>query len=183
MIISISGMPGSGKSTVARLLAKKLGIRRYSMGDMRRELARRKGLVLGELNKIGESEDWTDREVDDYQKRLGETEDNFVVEGRTSFFLIPKSFKVFLEVNPRTGAERIFRHMKEVDRNEGRFDSVEDLIASLKKREESDRKRYLKYYKIDITDRTQYDLILDTTDLKPEQVVDKILEAISSSPA
>ena len=177
MIISISGMPGSGKSTVARIVAEKLKMKRYYMGGMRREIAREKGLTLNELNRIGEKEEWTDKEVDDYQKRLGETEDNFVIEGRTSFFLIPKSIKVFLDVKLRTGAERIFNEMKDgSERNEGDFKNPGEVEKSLKERMKSDRKRYKKYYNVDIMKKSNYDLVIDTTKLTPEQVAKKIMD-------
>ncbi len=180
MIITISGMPGSGKSSVGKLLAKKLEMKRYYMGGMRREMARERGMSLAELNELGEKEEWTDKEVDDYQKKLGEKEDNFIIEGRTSFFLIPESIKVFLEVDERTGAERILKDLKETGdkRNEGVEERLEEVERSMKQRIESDVKRYKKYYNVDITDRNHYDLIIDTTDLSVEQVVEKIIEFI-----
>ncbi len=39
MIITIAGMPGSGKTTVAKILADKLNLKRYSMGDLRGKMA------------------------------------------------------------------------------------------------------------------------------------------------
>jgi cytidylate kinase len=39
MIITLSGYPGSGKSTAGKLLAAKLGYNRYSIGDLQRRLA------------------------------------------------------------------------------------------------------------------------------------------------
>jgi cytidylate kinase len=39
MIITISGLPGSGKTTVARMVAERIGFRHYSAGNMRGEMA------------------------------------------------------------------------------------------------------------------------------------------------
>lgn len=180
MIITISGMPGSGKSSVGKLLAKMLGMKRYYMGGMRREMAREKGMTLAELNRIGEKEDWTDKEVDEYQKELGKKEDNFVIEGRTSFFLIPNSVKVFLEVDEKVGAARILKDLRETGdkRNEGVEKNLEEVESSMKQRIGSDIKRYKKYYGVDITDRSHYDLIINTTKLTVEQVVGKIIEFV-----
>ena len=66
MIISISGNHGSGKSTVAKKLAEHLSWPRYYMGGLRREAAARRGMSLGEYNKLGESDPRTDLEVDEY---------------------------------------------------------------------------------------------------------------------
>jgi cytidylate kinase len=181
MIITISGLPGSGKTTVGKLLAKKLKMKRYYIGEMRREIARKKGMTLDELNKLGEREEWTDREVDDYQKELGKKEDNFIIEGRTSFFFIPNSIKIFLNVDIRTGAQRIFNAIKKegaLERNEGDFQNVDETENAIKERIKSDRMRYKKYYGIDFLDESNYDIVIDTTNLEIEQVVDKLMEEI-----
>jgi len=181
MIITISGLPGSGKSSVAKEIAKRLKMKRYCIGEMRREIARKKGLTLEDLNRIGEREEWTDKEVDDYQRELGKRDDNFVIDGRTSFFLIPDSFKIFLTVDIRKGAERIFGEIKKSGdkRNEGGdLKSVDDVERSIRKRMESDSRRYRKYYDIDVFDRSHYDMVIDTTDLEINQVVEKIIKLV-----
>ena len=71
MIITIGGQAGSGKSSVGELLAKRIGYRYWSMGDIRREMARKRGMTLREFNKLGEREDFTDKEVDEFQRELG----------------------------------------------------------------------------------------------------------------
>lgn len=180
MIISISGMPGAGKSTVAKILSRRLGMKRYYIGGMRREMARKKGMNIEQLNAVGEREDWTDREVDDFQKELGKKEDNFVIEGRLSYFLIPHSLKVFLYVDERTGAERIYEDVKrsaeENKRNEVRYKNVEETAEAIKKRQESDIKRYMKYYGKDIFDESNFDLFIDTTKMTPDEVAERITD-------
>lgn len=180
MIISLSGAQGSGKSTIAQMLADKLGWPRYYIGGLRREAAAKRGLTLAEYNKLGETDPETDREVDEYQKKLGETQDNFVIEGRTSWYLIPHSFKIYLDVEENEGSRRIFSHLQlKNDRNEDTgLNSVESVKKSGQKRLESDRLRYKKYYNIDVNDVKHYDFYLDTTDLKPEEVFSAVYEAV-----
>ncbi|MCD6496532.1 MAG: cytidylate kinase family protein [Candidatus Aenigmarchaeota archaeon] len=179
MIISISGMPGAGKSTVAKMLSKKLGMKRYYIGGMRRELARKKGMDIDRLNEIGEKESWTDKEVDEFQKELGKKEDNIIIEGRTSFFLIPQSLKVFLDVDLHTGAQRIFEDVKKnAERNEPVYGSVAEAEAAVRKRMEGDKRRYKKYYGVDIYDRSHYDIVIDTTSMTPEEVAGRILSVL-----
>lgn len=177
MIITISGKPGSGKSTLAKMLAEKLGYKRYYMGGMRREMARQRGITLQQLNTLGETEAWTDKEVDEFQKHLGETEDNFVVEGRTSFLFIPRSLKVFIDVEPAVGAERVFHDLQKnpSERNEDSgLTSVAAVLESHVRRIASDTKRYENYYHTNIYDLSHYDYVLDTTHLNIRQCFDEL---------
>ncbi len=179
MIVTISGFPGSGKSTVAKILSKRLEMKRYYMGEMRREMARNKGMTIEELNEIGEREEWTDKEVDDFQRGLGKRGDNLIIEGRTSFFLIPGSVKIFLDVDFHVGAKRIYEDVKRgTARNEPRYKTVADAEKAIKKRMESDKRRYAKYYGIDVYDKSHYDMVIDTTNMTPEEVADRIMETL-----
>jgi predicted cytidylate kinase len=171
---------GSGKSTVAKMLAEKLGWPRYYIGGLRREKARERGLTLAEYNRLGETDPATDFEVDEYQKKLGETEDNFIIEGRTSWHFIPHSLKIYLDVDKKIAAKRIFHDLqKSVDRNEARkFDTEEAVLANILEREKSDRARYQKYYQYDVYDPSHYDFVLNTTNLTIEEAFEKIFEFI-----
>ncbi|MDD5031546.1 MAG: cytidylate kinase family protein [Patescibacteria group bacterium] len=182
MIISISGASGSGKSTVAKKLAKKLNWPRYYMGGIRRELAKKRGLTLAEYNKFGEKDPVTDLEVDKYQKKLGQTKDNFIIEGRTSWHFIPHSLKIYLDVDEKVSAKRIFKELKgKHSRNEDKnLETVADVLKSQRIRKESDKKRYKKYYKIDVYNKKNYDFILDTTGSNKKQVFNKIYDFVKS---
>ncbi len=177
MIITISGLPGSGKSTTGKMLAEKLGFKFYSAGDFRGELAMGKGVTIDELNEIGKKEFWTDDRVDKRTKALGESEDDFVMDGWVAFHFIPDSFKVFLDVDPRAGAERIFKHRRP---DEKEAESVKELMGILKERVSVTNDRYKKYYKLDFLDMCHFDLVIDTTSLTPRQVADEILKAVRS---
>ena len=174
MIITISGTPGSGKSSVGILVAKKLGFKYYCIGDLRREMAKKRGISIWELNKLGEEDPSTDLEPDKFAEEKGRTEDNFVMVGRTSFHFIPHSVKIFLDVDPKTGAERIFNH----SRNEEKYKDLKQAIKKANERHKSDDKRYKKYYNLDVFDMSNYDFVIDTTNLTIKGVVDKIIEKI-----
>jgi len=148
MIITFSGDPGSGKSTLAKRLAEELGMPRYYVGQIWRDLARDAGMSVAEFNHHNEGNPANDRKVDDYQKNLGETEDHFVIEGRTSWFLIPQSIKIYVSVEPMEGAKRIFGALQNKNnRNEGKgAQTVEDIMQLNAERTKSDDLRYRKFY-------------------------------------
>ncbi|MEK7073601.1 MAG: (d)CMP kinase [Patescibacteria group bacterium] len=176
MIITVSGLPGSGKSTVAKLLANRLGYRFFSMGDLRGKAALERGLTIDEFNALPEN---TDTIVDDYQKKLGETEDNLVIDGRISWHFIPTSFKVFLNVNPQVGAARIFAGKRGENRaDEPEYRDVAHVRETLASRVTSDAERYKKHYGIDFGDRAVYDLVIDTSFQTPEETAEAILAAM-----
>lgn len=176
MIVTVSGLPGSGKSTVARMLAERLGYRFLSMGDLRGTAALERGLTIDEFNALPEN---TDALVDDYQKKLAASEDDLVVDGRISWHFIPKSFKVFLDVDPSIGAVRVFEARKQKARSdEPPFASVADAKRVLGERVASDTARYKKHYGIDFADRSVYDLVVDTSRQTPEETLEAILTAL-----
>ncbi|MDD4476646.1 MAG: cytidylate kinase family protein [Patescibacteria group bacterium] len=178
MIITISGSPGSGKSSVGKIIAKKLGYTFLSIGDLRGKIAIDKGITIDELNKIGEKENWPDKLTDDYQRELAKTHDNFVVEGRMSFYFIPQSFKIFLTADKAIAAKRVLQNRKDRE-DEGYIASPEEAEQKIKLRVESDKLRYQKYYGVDYTDPKHYDFVLDTTLPSAEEVSAAILDKIT----
>ncbi|TAL20049.1 hypothetical protein EPN90_01745 [Patescibacteria group bacterium] len=183
MIISIAGDPGSGKTSVARLLSGRLGWPWYSMGDLRGKMALERGLTIDELNQLGETDPATDTAVDDYARRLGETDNNFVIEGRLAWHFIPHSFKVFLSCEHKEAGRRVYGAKKRDPsrRDEPAYSSPEEAEREIKKRIESDARRYLKHYGVVFNDQKNFDLVIDTTaHKKPEQTVEKILAALKT---
>jgi len=182
MIITLAGLAGAGKSTLKRAIADALGLKKYSVGDMRGKMAEERGMTIDEFNKLGESEDFTDKEVDAFQKKLGETEDNFVIDGWLSWYFIPQSIKIFVKVDPRVGAERIFNDRRD---NPGRSDEplykdVAETEEIIKQRVASNVLRYKKWYGVDFLNESHYDLIVDSTNAKPEEILAKILDFVRS---
>ena len=172
MRITISGKAGSGKSTVAKSLSERLRLKHYSIGDLMRAMAVEKGVNLLELNRLAEKDKSIDFELDNKLKQLGKTKDNFVVDGRlTSFFIPNADVRIFLKTEDSIRAERILKDKKHQERGK----SLKETLANIKRREESEKKRYQKYYRVNYLDRRLYNFVIDTTKLSPKQVVEKVV--------
>lgn len=180
MIISFSGAIGSGKSTIAEMLAKKLKMPRYYMGSIMREIAKQKNVSFAELMELNKTDPAVDYEVDEYQKKLGKTQDNFIVEGRTSYYFIPHSLKIFLDVDEKESARRVFNDLKNKHRqNEATaITNIEEMINSIKHRKQSEIERYERYYGIDVYDYRNYDFVLNTTNLNIDEVFAKVYKFV-----
>lgn len=175
MKITISGTPGSGKSAVAALVAERLGLKHYSAGGFMREIAKRRGIDILELNMLAAKDKSIDKEADDNVKRLGEEQDHFILDARLGWLFIPDSIKIFLEVEENIGAERIFKQK----RSDEQFD-IEETTQAIKQRKAMEAKRYQERYGVDHLDKEHYDFVLDTGNLTLREVVDKVVEYLEN---
>jgi CMP/dCMP kinase len=171
MIITIGGAPGSGKSTVGRMLATNLNVPFFGMGEVRRQYALAHGMSLEELNEQAKTDPTSDHMVDNYAAELGKTLPSFVLDGRVGFHVIPHSIKIYVKVEVRVAAERIFSQRRESEH----WETVEDGIESLQKREVGDRQRYMQLYRVDPTDPSHYDLVIDSTGKNPVELLEEVL--------
>lgn len=175
MRITIAGTPGSGKSTVARKVAKKLGLMHYSVGDFMRAIAKKRKITLLELSRIAEKDKGkVDKELDNMQIKLRK-KDDFVIDSRLGFHFIQSSIKVFLNCHENEAARRIFYHLRKEERENS---SIKETLANIKRRKLSERIRYKEYYGIDINDMKKFDLVIDTTKADVNSVVSKIISFI-----
>jgi predicted cytidylate kinase len=181
MILTISGTPGSGKSTIGKMLAKKLGLKRYYMGQIFRDTAKKKDMDLATFLEHLKQNPKEEKEIDNFIIEIAKKEDDFIIEGRTAFCLLPQSIKIFIDVEPEVGANRIFKATQsQNDRNEQSYKSKDDVIVANDKRMKSDFKRYKALYGVDVYDRSLYDVLIDTSDVTPEEATDSILGMIKS---
>lgn len=180
MIITISGPAGSGKSTVGKLLAKKLGYRYHSMGSLQRQIADERGITLLELGKLEERDKSIDEDIDRKQKEMGVKEDHFVMDSRLGFHFIPDSLKIYIDSDIDVRAKRIF-HDQLSDRSAEKNLSVADTKKKIQLREASEVKRYQQYYHVNPYDLSNYDLVIDGSEMTIEQNADIILEFIQKT--
>lgn len=168
--ITISGLPGTGKTTVAQLLKKQLQLRYVYSGEIFRQLAEKHHMSLEEFGRYCESHREIDEELDQYQLDVLK-QGNVIVEGRISGWLayqnhIP-AVKVLLKADIEIRAGRI------VKREPGEIQKRKKEIIT---REKSEASRYKKYYGIDVSDTSIYDVIIDTADKTPEEITGIIVK-------
>jgi cytidylate kinase len=167
--ITISGPPGSGKSTLSKMLSAKLGIELVSMGDIFRKLAKERCMSLDEFGMLAKCSDEIDRKLDDAQKKIAKEKDSIILEGRLSGFLVNADLKVWLKAALEIRAERIAKRENK---------PVSSAMKETSEREECERLRYLNYYNIDIRDMSVYDIIIDSTRLRPEEICEIVGKAV-----
>jgi cytidylate kinase len=171
VLITISGLPGSGKTTVARLVATELRLEHVYAGNIFREQAKRAGLSLSEYLARAEIDPSIDRELDRrMQERAGQGP--AVLEGRLAAFMADRAgadaLKIFLDASERVRAFRI------TGREGGEAD---ERLREIQAREASDWRRYRDIYGVDYHQLDRYDLVMDTDGRTPEEVARAIVAA------
>ena len=171
--ISLAGDLGSGKSTVAKILIEALGAKYYSTGSIVRAIAERMGMTIGELNVYMETHPEIDKEVDDGLVALAANPDALIIDSRMAWHFTEGTFKVYLSTDVETASLRIMS----ANRTCEHATTLEETIACTKARRESEKKRYSEKYGVDITDLSNYSLVVDTTYATPDEVAGVIISA------
>ena len=175
MIITITGKPCSGKSTVSKFLVEKYGFKRIGVGDICKEEARKRGMNSEEFNKFLLSDPSFDYYIDKQSEVLGKQYEGqkVVFDSRLAWHFVPKSFKVFVDLNE----DEMARRLANSDRTgKEKFDTIEEAKRTLKEREGTEIARYKKIYNVDLTDLSNFDFVIDSMNKTPEEICDELME-------
>lgn len=177
-VIYIHGRLGAGKSSTADRVADLLGYQRMSAGYFFREAADERDMTLVELNHYMQKDQSIDLEIDGKQKEYIENHNKLVLDGRIGFYLAPEIFNVFLELDPRTAAERILNDMKtNRNRRVEEVKSVDEIVEDIKERADLERRKLENLYGVeDCFDKDHFDLIIDTKKNNLEEVADILIK-------
>lgn len=168
-IIAIGGLHGIGKSTISKALTKHFKLRYLSAGEAFRNTAKRKTLTLQEFSKLADEDPSIDLEIDNFIKIEAEKGD-IIAEGQLAPWMLKDvaDMKILLTAPEKVRIKRIAK------RERISFDEAKKRTAI---REKIEKERYKKYYNIDLSDVSIYDLIFDTSLLRKEETI-KTLEAM-----
>jgi cytidylate kinase len=170
MRVTVSGLPGSGTTTLAEALSSRFNLEHVSSGDVFRAMARERGVSLAEFGRIAEEDPEIDREIDERQREIGRERDDIVLEGRLSGWMVEDAdVRVWLAAPLDVRAERV------ADREE---QTAKEARAEIDEREASEAKRYREIHGIDIGDLSVYDLVIDTSRWDEEGVAEIATKAV-----
>lgn len=162
--VAISGKSGCGNTTVSTLLAEKLGVKLINYTF--RQLAAEKGLTLAQVIENAKTDDSYDIFVDNHQVELAKAEP-CVLGSRLAIWMLKEAdLKVYLFAGDEIRAKRI------LNREGGDIQKIKDFTAM---RDSEDTRRYKRIYNIDNNDYAFSDLIIDTANYNPEQIVELIV--------
>jgi cytidylate kinase len=183
IVVCISGMAGTGKSTLAKKLAKKYNLKYYSGGDALKALAAEEGCNsssngwwespegLAFLRKR-ENDLKFDKAVDDKLLEYAQ-QGNVLLDSWTMPWLLKTGFKIWLLASIAKRAERVAQRDKI---------TVKDALRILKEKEARTKAIYQKLYGFTLgEDFAPFNLVLDTDNLNAEevfQVLCKVLDGV-----
>lgn len=192
--VAISGLPGTGSSTLAKTLAEKLGWQYYCGGDFMRQEALKQGIFKankGLHHDATHYDDDFDRRVDYRVRETAEQSEHNVLEAWISGFMVqgvPGTLKVLV-----TCSNDAIRIDRIVNRDEV---TIEEAKKHVFEREENNlnkwRRMYNKEWQEWVVARNKadkdrpiyfwypqlYDLVLDTYSLNKEQTLQQVLEKL-----
>ncbi len=170
MRITVSGPPGSGTTSLAKFISEKYSLQIISAGEVFRTLAAEKGMDLIDFGKLCEKDPHVDKQIDERQKEIGESESDIIIEGRLAGHMVKNAdLKIWILASADCRAHRI-SDREDISYEKAKHDT--DI------REKSECDRYLKYYNIDINDLSVYDLVISSEKWGKEELASVVDFAI-----
>ncbi len=171
-IISLGGQLASGKGAVSEILQRELNFGIYKNGDYFRKLALDMGMDVTSFNVYVINHPEIDRKIEYSAREYAQSHDNFLIDARLGWYAVPESFKVFLKVDIDVAAKRAFNDPNR--KKSENFTTIEQQKEDMIKRYKLENERYFELYGVRKEDESNYDLIIDTTNITPEEVAEKI---------
>jgi len=182
IVICISGMAGTGKSTLAKRLAKKYHLKYYSGGDALKALAAEEGYDASthgwwespiglKFLKERQGNPTFDKAVD---AKLVEYADkgDVLLDSWTMPWLVKNGFKIWLMASMEKRAQRVAKRDKM---------TAEKALKVLKEKEERTKAIYQQLYGFSLgEDFGPFDLILDTEKMNAEEVYRTLCQVIDN---
>lgn len=172
MKITLGGMPGAGKTTIAKILAKELNLKLENR-SFGRILAEKRKITINKLMEQAKTNSQIHKDIDKEIIKYGKKNDDFIISSWLAYNFIPDSFKIFLDISQKEGAKRIYKNQRS---EEIKYFSIKDTKEKTKKRLFDAKKGFEKAYDINFLLKSNYDFAIDTTRKSKKQVIKKILK-------
>lgn len=172
MIICISGLAGSGKNTVGEIVARKLNLREVKLSF--KDEAAREGVDLMKVQRAAGRDERYDRELDRRIVKEAKKGNCVVMTWLGPWMVRNADLKVWLNVSEKERAKRVAKR-------DGM--SFKNALAHIRKRDKDNIRRYKRYYGIDITDHSVFDLEINCDVFNPQQIADIIIKAAEAKRA
>ncbi len=174
-IISITGDLASGQSTIAKMLSDDLNYDLYRNGAYFRKLAIEHNMSVTEFGEYVEKHPDIDTQIEKSATEYAKTHQNIVIDAKLGWYAVPESFKVYLKVDIDVAAKRAFEDTaRKASEN---LPTIEAQKEDMIRRTHNDLERYKNLYGVVRNDMANYDFVLDTSKLTPEQVLNEIKKA------
>ena len=182
IVLCISGMAGTGKSTLAKKLAAKYGYRYHSGGDALKALASEEGYDTSNLGfwespeglrflERREKDHRFDKAVDEKLLEYAKS-GNVLLDSWTMPWLVKSGFKIWLLASMEKRVERVARRDKI---------TVKEALQMLKEKETKTKAIYKQLYGFNLgEDFKPFDLVLDTDNLNAEEVFQVLCNVIEN---
>lgn len=174
--ISLTGVPGAGKSTIAKILSELEHMQIVSSGDIFRQYAKEQNLSVFQLNKkineeiektgVSSTDSYLDNRMMEYENKR-----DYIIDSRIGYYTVPSSFKVFLYCEPKAAAKRIFNAKRDTEN----YNSIEECMDFMYTRMQLEQKRFKTLYGTDPYNLANYDLVIDTTGYEPNDIATYIM--------
>jgi CMP/dCMP kinase len=181
-VICISGMAGTGKSTLSKKLAEKYNLKCYSGGDALKELAKAEGYDVSRqgwwespegLNFLKERviDPKFDKAVDAKLLEYAQ-QGNVLLDSWTMPWLLKEGFKIWLMASIEKRATRVAERDKI---------TVNEAFKVLEEKESRTKAIYKKLYGFVLgEDFAPFDLVLDADNLNAEEVFEVLCRVINN---
>ncbi len=155
MIVTVSGLHGTGKSTYAAYIAKGLKLRHVSAGVLFRSIAKERHSSLEAFGTEALEDPSIDRLIDEETMKEAERGD-VVIDGQLAGWVLKENsdLRIYLTAPDEVRLSRIAKR-------DGL--GLEEAKRQTAQRERVQLERYRRHYGLNVEDKSVYHLVLDTS--------------------
>ncbi len=177
-MVTVSGLPGSGTTTVCGVLQRHLGWVYLNAGAIFRQLAAEAGLDLATYGRRAELDGSIDCRLDARMVAMARQEGHAILEGRLTGWMAKRhqlpALRCWVDAPISVRAARVSQRDQQ---------PLDEAITGMQQREASEAQRYKAFHSIDITEYSVYHVVLDSEHRSADQIADHIISCLREAGA